>query len=180
MPPPPVISLSDMSKGLISGGQLYDAMGFDDYDADDQPNCAVLYYPQKEIGSTQMGHYTALSMPPDEENLHYFDSYGHKPDAVEKMARDEGEDLYEGDQTELLKQVLTYGGELGLDWNETKYQSREDPRIATCGLWALDRCFHGDLTNKQYKDVWDYRLKMPEFRSLTPDEVVVQRWSPEA
>lgn len=178
--PPPIISLSDMSKGLISSDELFDALGFgEDDDTGVEKDCAVLYYPQAELqNGAQVGHYTAIVFPPDDDdNVHYFDSYGSKPDEVERMARDAGEDLYEGGQTELLKQLVSYGNEIGVDWNETAVQSRKDPRIATCGLWALDRCFHADLTNSQFLDVWKYRKTLPEFSGMTMDEIVVKRWS---
>lgn len=191
IPVPPIISMSDMSKGLISSETLYDALGFGDEDDDDQPDCAILYYPEFEIprghpmAGAQVGHYTAIVFPPDSETVHYFDPYGSPPDEVESMSRELSQtagagvlkELYDGDQTELLKQILSYDGDLSLDWSEKSYQSQADPRIATCGLWALDRCFHADLTNKQFKDVWKYRKGMPEFETASLDEIVVSRWA---
>jgi hypothetical protein len=105
--------------------QLFDRKG----------RCMMLYTPD----DPNSGHWVCLWK--DNEGIHYFDSYGEKPDIPEDL----------GGQDAVLTPLLESSG-LPVFYSTHKYQ-KEQSDVATCGRWCIARLLYRDRTPDEFYDI---------------------------
>jgi hypothetical protein len=94
--------------------------------------------------------------------LHFFDSYGNKPD--EALTYDKGN--LGANERGRLNQLLLESN-LPVDFNNYQLQSA-DPSISTCGYWCVIRLWMKDLSTEEFFQIW----KLREGQEHLPDELV--------
>lgn len=95
------------------------------------------------------GHWTLLMRrAPDE--IHFFDSYGYKPDEEFKFIDDD----FRAVSNQIYKKVVNmlYDSPYKITYNEYKLQSKSTKKqqISTCGRWCLARLLNGHLDEHQF------------------------------
>lgn len=131
------LSDSDIKRVLGRGMRILTNRDLPTFDTIDQifdrkGQCMLLYTPDDPTS----GHWTCLWR--NAEGIHYFDSYGEKPDIPEDL----------GDQPATLTALLKASGQ-PVFYSTHPYQ-KERSDVATCGRWCIARLLYRDRTPEQF------------------------------
>lgn len=95
------------------------------------------------------GHWT-LIMKREPNEIHFFDSYGYKPDEEFKFIDNE----FRAASNQIYKKIvdMLYNSPYDITYNEYKLQgkSTKKQQISTCGRWCLGRLLNGHLDEHQF------------------------------
>lgn len=95
------------------------------------------------------GHWTLIMKRPPNE-VHFFDSYGYKPDDEFKFINNE----FRLASDQIYKKVvhLLYHSPYKITYNEYKLQGKSTKKqpVSTCGRWCLGRLVNGNLDEHQF------------------------------
>lgn len=122
------------------------------------------------------GHWVGLMKPNDNE-IEYFDSYGHHPDEPLQWVSDEKKHEL-GINAPYLSNLLKQSGKK-IIWNKMKFQG-SDSDISTCGRHA---CFRIQMMKNRGMNLHRYQKMMEAAKKKTGknyDELVSVMISPEA
>lgn len=103
------------------------------------------------------GHWTLVFKYPDRNEIHFFDSYGYKPDTEFRFAKDikfriKSKQIYHYLVSLLLKSFNKYH----ISFNQFQMQShsRPDYKIATCGRWCISRIKNKCLNEYEFYNLF--------------------------
>lgn len=103
------------------------------------------------------GHWTLVFRYPNKNEIHFFDSYGYKPDTEFKFVtnflfRIESKQIYHY----LVKLLLDAYGKYKISYNHFQLQanSTKENRISTCGRWCLARILNNNMDEYQFYELF--------------------------
>jgi hypothetical protein len=95
------------------------------------------------------GHWT-LIMRRGQNEIHFFDSYGYKPDEEFNFIDNE----FRAVSNQIYKKIvfMLLNSPYNITYNEYKLQSKSTKKqqISTCGRWCLGRLINGHLDERQF------------------------------
>lgn len=136
---------------IISYTELYDYKTIDDLLAP-YDNVFLLY-----LTKPNYGHWTLIFKYPNKNEIHFFDSYGYKPDTEFKFIKNM-------EFRKASKQVYHYIVKLFLDaydkykisYNNFQLQGHSLPskKISTCGRWCIARWINSNMNEYQFYELF--------------------------
>ncbi len=103
------------------------------------------------------GHWTLIFKYPNKDEIHFFDSYGYKPDTEFKFVknmefRKKSKQIYHY----LVKLLLDAYGKYKISYNNYQLQSHSSPsrKIATCGRWCIARWINKNMDEHQFYELF--------------------------
>ena len=103
------------------------------------------------------GHWTLIFKYPHKNEIHFFDSYGYKPDTEFKFVKDmkfreESRQVYHY----LVHLLLNSTKKYTISYNHFQLQAHTTKKrhIATCGRWALARILHKKMDEYEFYELF--------------------------
>jgi len=104
------------------------------------------------------GHWT-LIMRRGQNEIHFFDSYGYKPDEEFNFIDNE----FRAVSNQIYKKIvfMLLNSPYNITYNEYKLQSKSTKKqqISTCGRWCLGRLINGHLDEHQFAEFFKGKNK---------------------
>lgn len=133
---------------------------------------AIILY----LDGPNTGHWTAI-MKPNESEIEYFDSYGHRPDEPLSWV-DNNVKLGLGIKGPYLSNLLKGSGKR-IIWNKMDFQNPKNSDVSTCGRHC---CFRIQMMKNRGMNIKKYCKMMQDIKKqlgATYDELVTIMISPE-
>lgn len=103
------------------------------------------------------GHWTLIFKYPHKNEIHFFDSYGYKPDTEFKFIKDmqfriASKQIYHY----LVKLFLDSYDKYKISYNNFELQAHSTPskKIATCGRWCIARWINRNMDEYQFYELF--------------------------
>jgi hypothetical protein len=122
--------------------------------------CVFLFLTESESS----GHWLCMFKRPNNE-IHYYDSYGEKPDAQRKWLTEEQLEAL-GEEEPCLTELLKASG-YKVYYNTVQYQTDKQD-INSCGRWCVARLICKDMDDRQFHNL--VRDQMRERGLKNPDD----------